>query len=310
MSNLSVMQQILERIKAYDHIMLFRHVRMDGDCAGATKGLKALILASFPEKTVQIIDDQHSDYLDFMGVDDAPVGDDAYADALGIVIDTASVKRISNQKYALCKELIKIDHHIDVEQYGDTFIVTYTTTDAIHESLTGTYAVIVTDGKSSAYWTHDDLDPALWQTGSLTSPAWGVKQLQAYLDAGPAGRNGFCLPYLSDEAIANDDPAELARLWQDEYVYPLVTADGTEAMDSTKARALSKAALINAYSLTEAEMNSAAFLWCDLYLRPNGSLMWEVGYYLDADEEYNFYVTLDAVTGEILSLSHGTGGIG
>ncbi|MBQ8202521.1 MAG: hypothetical protein IJZ74_12225 [Clostridia bacterium] len=198
----------------------------------------------------------------------------------------------------------------NVEQYGDTFIVTYTTTDAIHESLTGTYAVIVTDGKSSAYWTHDDLDPALWQTGSLTSPAWGVKQLQAYLDAGPAGRNGFCLPYLSDEAIANDDPAELARLWQDEYVYPLVTADGTEAMDSTKARALSKAALINAYSLTEAEMNSAAFLWCDLYLRPNGSLMWEVGYYLDADEEYNFYVTLDAVTGEILSLSHGTGGIG
>ena len=42
-----------------------------------------------------------------------------YADALGIVIDTASEARISNKKYTLCKELIKIDHHIPLENYGD-----------------------------------------------------------------------------------------------------------------------------------------------------------------------------------------------
>ena len=115
----SVMQQIFDKIQAYDRIMLFRHVRMDGDCTGSTKGMKGLIQATWPEKEVYIIDEQKSDYLDFMGADDAPVADKVYTNALGIAIDTASVKRISNAKYALCKELIKIDHHIDVEQYGD-----------------------------------------------------------------------------------------------------------------------------------------------------------------------------------------------
>ena len=38
---------------------------------------------------------------------------------MGIVIDTASEARISNKKYTLCKELIKIDHHIPLENYGD-----------------------------------------------------------------------------------------------------------------------------------------------------------------------------------------------
>ena len=117
--NEQVKQLIFDKIKHYDRIMLFRHVRMDGDCVGATKGMKGLIQATFPEKEVYIIDGQTSDYLAFMGEDDAPVDDALYADALGIVIDTASVKRISSPKYALCKELIKIDHHIDIEQYGD-----------------------------------------------------------------------------------------------------------------------------------------------------------------------------------------------
>ena len=46
------------------------------------------------------------------------MADELYADALAIVIDTATAKRISNQKFALCKEIIKIDHHIPVENYG------------------------------------------------------------------------------------------------------------------------------------------------------------------------------------------------
>ena len=42
-----------------------------------------------------------------------------YETALGIVLDTASEARISNKNYKLCKELIKIDHHIPLENYGD-----------------------------------------------------------------------------------------------------------------------------------------------------------------------------------------------
>ena len=39
--------------------------------------------------------------------------------ALGIVIDTATSNRLSSKRYTLCKELVKIDHHIPVEDYGD-----------------------------------------------------------------------------------------------------------------------------------------------------------------------------------------------
>lgn len=117
--NYDVMNSILNKIKEYDRIMLFRHVRIDGDCVGATKGLKAIIKATWPKKEVLLVDGESSDYLSFLGPDDKSVADEIYETALGIVLDTASISRISNQKYTLCKELVKIDHHIPVEAYGD-----------------------------------------------------------------------------------------------------------------------------------------------------------------------------------------------
>ena len=112
-------QEILTKIKENSRILIFRHKRVDGDCMGSTKGLKEIIRTTFPEKDVRIIDDEHSDYLAFLGPDDGAVADDFYASALGIVVDVATKDRISNQKFSLCKELIKIDHHIEVEKYGD-----------------------------------------------------------------------------------------------------------------------------------------------------------------------------------------------
>ena len=116
--NFEIKQTILNKIKENDTIFLFRHVRNDGDCVGATKGFKSLITATWPEKTVYIIDADTAKYLEFMGPEDAEVPDERYASALGIVLDTASEARISNKKYTLCKELIKIDHHIPLENYG------------------------------------------------------------------------------------------------------------------------------------------------------------------------------------------------
>ena len=117
--NFEVKQKILNKIKEYDTIFLFRHVRNDGDCVGATKGMKALITATWPDKQVYIIDAETAKYLEFMGPEDAEMPDEAYAQALGIVLDTASQARISNKKYTLCPYLIKIDHHIPLEPYGD-----------------------------------------------------------------------------------------------------------------------------------------------------------------------------------------------
>ena len=119
MKNIEIMTTIFEKIKEYDRIMLFRHIRNDGDCVGATKGLKAIIQLTWPEKEVYLIDQDTAKYLSFLGPEDEPVADEVYVDALGIVLDTASEDRISNPKYKLCKELVKIDHHIPLENFGD-----------------------------------------------------------------------------------------------------------------------------------------------------------------------------------------------
>ena len=116
--NHEIKLQILNKIKEYDRIMLFRHVRTDGDCVGATKGFKRIIELTWPEKEVYLIDADQAEYLRFMGPEDEEVADSLYESALAIVLDTASENRISNKKYTLCKELIKIDHHIPVESYG------------------------------------------------------------------------------------------------------------------------------------------------------------------------------------------------
>lgn len=112
------MKIILDKIKEYKKIIIFRHFRPDGDAVGSTKGLAEILKITYPDKEIYLQNNDFSDYLAFLGGEDAPLPDEAYVDALGIVLDTGTANRISNQRYALCKELIKLDHHIPVESYG------------------------------------------------------------------------------------------------------------------------------------------------------------------------------------------------
>ena len=114
-----VMQSILDKIKEYNRIIIFRHKRPDGDAVGSTKGLCEILRASFPEKTIHLINSDFADYVSFLDDEKGDIDDALYSEALGIVIDTGTPDRISNKKYELCRELIKIDHHIDRTPYGD-----------------------------------------------------------------------------------------------------------------------------------------------------------------------------------------------
>ncbi len=116
--NEEIKQKILEKIEQYDRIVIMRHQRPDGDAYGSCLGLRALLRASFPDKQIVAANEDVSDYVSFLGSDDE-VPESFYEGALGIVTDTATEKRISNSRAGLCRELVKIDHHIDVEPYGD-----------------------------------------------------------------------------------------------------------------------------------------------------------------------------------------------
>lgn len=120
MNNMEIKQAILAKIKEYNRIIITRHFRPDGDASGSTKGLARMLRLTFPQKEILVLNDDSSDYLAFLGGEDAPIEDEKYADALVIVCDTATTNRISNKKYNLGKEIIKIDHHIVGDnQYGD-----------------------------------------------------------------------------------------------------------------------------------------------------------------------------------------------
>lgn len=119
MHNLQVKQEILENIKKYQKIIIFRHARPDGDAVGSTMGLRALLRASFPEKEISLINSDYAEYVKFLGEEEEDRPDEYYKDALGIILDTATSDRISNKKYNLCEKLIKIDHHIPVESYAN-----------------------------------------------------------------------------------------------------------------------------------------------------------------------------------------------
>ena len=117
--NREIMEKILQKIKEYNRIIILRHKRPDGDAVGSTKGLAGILRESFPEKEILVINSDYADYVKFLGDEDKDIDDALYAEALGIVIDTGTTDRISNKKFELCREIIKIDHHIDRTPYGD-----------------------------------------------------------------------------------------------------------------------------------------------------------------------------------------------
>ncbi|MGP1419029.1 MAG: DHH family phosphoesterase [Sphaerochaetaceae bacterium] len=117
--NEALKERILSRIEQHDSIIITRHIRPDGDAVGSTKGLKRILELTYPEKTIRLISDDQSSYMEFLGPDDPQASDEVYAESLLIVLDTATFDRISNSKRSLAKETIKIDHHVDVEPFGD-----------------------------------------------------------------------------------------------------------------------------------------------------------------------------------------------
>ncbi len=116
---LKTMTDILNKVKSYNRIVITRHVRPDGDAIGSTKGLCRILRLTYPDKEIYLQTNDSSDYLSFLGPDDKTIAPELYNDALMIVIDTATADRISNSYYNQAKELVKIDHHINIKPYGD-----------------------------------------------------------------------------------------------------------------------------------------------------------------------------------------------
>lgn len=109
--------QILEKIKDYDRIVLFRHVNPDLDCLGAQFGLYQWLTDNFNDKKISLAGDFDFDIVNLFKFHDFQEVSDEAADYLAIVLDTANYDRIDGD-VAKAKEIIKIDHHIVVDSFG------------------------------------------------------------------------------------------------------------------------------------------------------------------------------------------------
>ncbi len=115
--NKDTLKQIHEKIQEYSTIIILPHGRPDGDCIGTAMGLKDMLANTYPKKSVYVSGEE-ADYVKFLGRTD-DVQDETFKGALVIAVDTASQDRISDKRYDQGDYLIKIDHHVNVNPYGD-----------------------------------------------------------------------------------------------------------------------------------------------------------------------------------------------
>lgn len=112
-------QEIISKIEAYDNIAIYRHVNPDFDAFGSQLGMYDLIKTTYPNKKVYVCGDFSSDLVDkyTVEINNQPI--DYHQDVLAIILDTANQERIDDENYQKCKEIIKIDHHIVVDSFGN-----------------------------------------------------------------------------------------------------------------------------------------------------------------------------------------------
>ena len=125
-------EQLYQEIQAADRIIIHRHSNPDGDALGSQIGLKHILLDNFPEKEVYVVGDASRRYgfMEDSAMDE--IGDEMYADALAIILDTSAASLISDDRYRLARRTARVDHHIFCEKIADVEI-----TDTSYESCCG-----------------------------------------------------------------------------------------------------------------------------------------------------------------------------
>lgn len=108
-------EAVKRAIEDHETVIIHRHATPDGDALGSQVGLKHLIKENYPGKRVYAVGDE-AGYYAFMAdsvMDEVP--DEAYRDALAIVLDTSGRSLISDSRFETAKTTARIDHHLLIE---------------------------------------------------------------------------------------------------------------------------------------------------------------------------------------------------
>lgn len=114
--------EILAKIRENDIITIYPHVSPDGDALGSCFGLKELLVHKFPEKKIYVLGVNCKFNEEFFPKFDV-VDDEVISKSLAMCLDTANTERVLDQRYSKAPFIIKIDHHPNLDPYGDIRVV-------------------------------------------------------------------------------------------------------------------------------------------------------------------------------------------
>jgi len=114
-------EKILQLIKEYKKIVIARHIGPDPDALGAAFALKEMLNENFPEKEVLVVGSPVAKFK-FFGVHDK-VTEEMCSDALLITVDIPDIKRLDGVSLNWFKDVIKIDHHPEIDKFSDNELI-------------------------------------------------------------------------------------------------------------------------------------------------------------------------------------------
>ncbi|MFV0289131.1 MAG: DHH family phosphoesterase [Mycoplasmatales bacterium] len=122
--NQSEINIIHSKLKEYDNIYILRHQRPDFDALGSQIGLYEILKKLYPNKQIHAIGNDNITDFSFIAVNEKL--NTLIKNSLIFILDTANIERIEASKYENIKDnnfIIKIDHHPNLEPYGNINIV-------------------------------------------------------------------------------------------------------------------------------------------------------------------------------------------
>lgn len=119
---IKVNQSVLSEIENNNNIALFTHVNPDGDCLGSASALKEAILVKYPNKTVDIFNDDNipQSFLFLKHINNIIKYSDKVYD-LAIALDSSDLNRLgkSGEVFKRAVKTIKIDHHKSNDEFAN-----------------------------------------------------------------------------------------------------------------------------------------------------------------------------------------------
>lgn len=115
---------VLNAIRQYKKIAIFRHIHPDFDALGSAWGLKEFIHSNFMDKDIKILGDNHDDLTPRLYPKSTGGMNSWFMEPfLAIILDTPNKRRIADPRFAHAELTIKIDHHPFIENIGDIEII-------------------------------------------------------------------------------------------------------------------------------------------------------------------------------------------